>query len=150
MGLSERVLKVLRKGCSSVYSVLLHRGGSGGGVIESIPSERWLAAMQILHRDGYMAYMRVVIDPSSRAGYGGYPEFRIIFLPGKHDGLHEPTEDPSRSIPVWEDNDFRGIFPCCDSGAFIINTSWNDLVNLRDALNRAIRSGKKKRGKCKF
>lgn len=150
MGFSERVLKVFRKGCSSVYSVLLHRGGSGGGVIESVPSREWLDAMQILHRDGYMAYTRIVIDPSNRAGYGGYPEFRIIFLPGKHNGLHEPTQDPSHPVVVWGENKLDCPLPCSMSGAFIINTSLNDLVNLRNALSKAIKSGERKKDKCKF
>ena len=146
----ERILKISRKGDLPVFSAILHRGGSGGGVIESVPSQKWLDSMQVLRSDGYMAYMRIVIDPSSvHEGYGGYCEFRLIFLPGNHRGLHEPTVNPSSPSRVWGNNNFKRVLPCYDSGAFIVNTSLSDLENLRKAIGKAIGYAKRKKMKPK-
>jgi hypothetical protein len=147
MDLNKRVIRFFRKGLLSVFSVMLHRGGSGGGVIESVPSQKWLKSMALLQRDGYMAYMRIIIDPSARTGYGDYPEFRLIFLPGNHRGIHEPTINPSSPISVWEDNDLTSLFPCAGSDAFIINTSLGDLENLHKTLGKAIRNAKRAKAK---
>jgi len=143
----ERIMRFLRNGLLPVFSVMLHRGGSGGGVIENVPSEKWLKSMTLLQKDGYMAYMRIIIDPSARTGYGDYPEFRLIFLPGNHRGIHEPTINPSSPISVWGDNDFTSTFPCACSDAFIVNTSLSDLEDLRKTLGKAIRSAKRAKAK---
>lgn len=142
----DRVIK--RKEGLPVISVILHRGGSGGGVIESVPSAKWLESMRVLRADGYMAYMRIAIDPSpAHEGYDGYPEFRLLFLPGNHDGLHNPTSGSPREIRVWGDNDLGAILPCFQSSPFIINTSLADLESLYRALGKTIRGAKQKKKK---
>jgi len=152
MDANKRVLRASRRKDLkdlSVFSVMLHRGGSGGGVIESVPSQEWLESMQILKEDGYMAYMRIVIDPSAREGYGGYPEFRLIFLPGNHDGMHNPGIHPPSPISVWKNNDLTNIFPCLHSGAFILNTSMDDIKELHRTLGKAIRNAKRQKAESK-
>ncbi len=140
----QTIVKFPRKGNLPAFSVLLHRGGSGGRVIEEVPSKKWIESMQILRADGYMAYTRIVIDPMPYKGYGDYVECRLIFLPGNHQGEHQYTQSGSTE-KVWKGNDFSKNVPCFNQGAFVINTSLSDLQDLHKAMGKAIRSIKNKK-----
>ena len=143
-----RAIKQKRKGIPAVHSVLLHRDGSGGGVIDDVPNEKWLSSMSYLKRDGYMAYTRIIIAPTSDIRYGGYHGCRLIFLPGNNAGSHQDTKSMKESV-VWDNQNLDSPCPYFLCGAFAIATSLADLEAFHKALGDTIKDIKRRKKKEK-